>query len=628
MNRLIEEKLKLLPDSPGVYRMLNSAGEIIYVGKAVNLKNRVRQYFHSQKNMSPKVKAMVSHIADFEYILTSNETEALTLEAAMTKSLQPHYNILLKDDKHFPYVRLDEKQDFPRFEVVRRARNDGARYFGPYLSAVTLRDALSCIRDIFPVRHCKKDIAKAIARRERPCLMHHLNKCCAPCSGKVTREEYHKLLQSVASFLEGDTEPVCAMLRQEMQRASDSMEYEKAAQYRDRADAVERMGEKQRAMVKTGAERDVFALARDKEDDAIFALFVRGGNVIGSQHYAMDSYGETGGSIMEAFLQQFYQDSGSIPKEVLVRDLPDNCGELEAWLRQQKGARVELHKPARGEKAEQVELAYKNGMDAIAKQRELEHRAWERGEGALARLCGYIGLEEIPGRIECFDNSHIMGRDTVSGMVVFINSKPAPKEYRRFRIKAQVNGDDLAAMKEALTRRFERAKSEDSRFTALPELLVIDGGRAQLDIALEVLNEQGLDFIPAIGLAERKEEIILPYQEQSVILPRGDGALHFLQRVRDEAHRFAISYHRSLHVRSALMSELDGIEGIGEKRKRLLFDAFITRDAIAAATLEQLMAVKGMNRPSAEAVHKHFHGGKSGRSDGVAGDNKDKEDQT
>ena len=346
MNQLVEEKLKLLPDHPGVYRMFNAEGEIIYVGKAVNLKNRVRQYFHSQKNMSPKVRAMVSHIADFEYILTANETEALTLEAAMTKSLQPHYNILLKDDKHFPYVRLDERQDFPRFEVVRRAKNDDARYFGPYLSAVTLRDALSCIRDMFPVRHCKKDIAKAIARRERPCLMYHLNKCCAPCSGNVTREEYHKLLDSVVSFLEGDTAPVCNMLRTQMQKASDNMEYEKAAQFRDRADAVERMGEKQRAMMtKTGAERDVFALARDGEDDVIFALFVRGGSVIGSQHYAMDALGEDAGEIMAAFLQQYYEGSGIIPREILVKDMPSGADELTAWLKQQRGGAVELTCP-------------------------------------------------------------------------------------------------------------------------------------------------------------------------------------------------------------------------------------------------------------------------------------------
>lgn len=607
MNRLLEEKLKLLPDSPGVYRMFNSAGEIIYVGKAVNLKNRVRQYFHSQKNMSPKVRAMVSHIADFEYILTANETEALTLEASITKSLQPHYNILLKDDKHFPYVRLDERQDFPRYEVVRKAKKDGARYFGPYLSAITLRDALSCIRESFPVRHCKKDIQKAIAKRERPCLMYHLNKCCAPCTGNVSREEYHKLLDNVSAFLEGNTAPVCEMLRREMQKAGDNMEYERAARFRDRAIAVERMGEKQRAMGGAGVERDVFALAADGDDTVIFALFIRGGSVAGSRHYSMDAAGEEPKAVMGAFLQQYYAESALIPGEIIVSDLPEDAKAIAAWLKQQRNGAVELSCPVRGEKAQQIQLAKGNGMDAIKKQRELEHREWERGEGALARLCGYIGLEELPERMECFDNSHIRGRDTVSGMVVFINGKPAPKEYRRFKIRAQTNGDDLAAMEEALSRRFDRALDKDGKFADLPDLLVVDGGRTQLDVALGVLSQKGLDFIPAIGLAEANEEIVLPYSDENIVLPKNDGALHMLMRIRDEAHRFAISYHRSLHIKSALMSELDGLEGIGEKRKRLLFDAFVTRDAIANADVEALCAVKGMTRPAAQAVYDHFH---------------------
>lgn len=607
MNHVIEEKLKLLPDLPGVYRMFDAAGNIIYVGKAVNLKNRVRQYFHSPKNMGPKVRAMVSHVADFEYILVSNETEALTLEASMVKNLQPHYNILLKDDKHFPYVRLDEKQDFPRFEVVRRVKNDGARYFGPYLSAITLRDALSCIRDLFPVRHCKKDIAKAIARRERPCLMYHLNKCCAPCSGGVTREEYHKLLNSVSSFLSGEIQPVTELLRAQMAAASDAMEYEKAAQYRDRIAAVERMGEKQRAMTAGGAERDVFALARENGESVVFALFVRGGSVVGSQHYGIDCGEESSGEVMQAFLQQYYAESGAIPREICLLDMPENVQSITEWLRSLRGGAVTLVQPKRGEKAEQVLLAHRNGIDAIHSRRELEHRAWERGEGALARLTGALGLEEIPERIECFDNSHIRGRDTVSGMVVFINGKPAPKEYRRFRIRAQAEGDDLLAMREALTRRFERAKEADDKFARLPDLLVVDGGRTQLNVALEVLTEQGLDYIPAIGLAERNEEIILPEQPEPVVLPRGDGALHLLQRLRDEAHRFAISYHRSLHVKNALLSELDQIQGVGERRKRLLFDFFVTRDAIASADVEALAAVKGMTRPAAEAVYAYFH---------------------
>ena len=606
MNETIAEKLKLLPDAPGVYRMLDALGQVIYVGKAVNLKNRVRSYFRTDKNRSPKVAALVSHIADFEYILVANETEALTLEAAMTKDMQPRYNILLKDDKHFPYVRLDTKQDFPRFEVVRRALNDGAHYFGPYLSAGVLRDALNCISEDFPVRHCRKDIRRAIAKNERPCLMYHLGKCCAPCSGKVSREEYHTLLARVCAFLEGDTAPVIDMIKTQMIDCSEKLEFEKAARCRDRILAIEAMGEKQRAMTATGAERDAFALARDGNDALMFAIFVRGGSIVGTRHFAMTCAGEPASDVTAAFLQQYYSESGVIPKEICVADLPDNAKELAEWLRALRRSAVSLVRPQRGEKRELVDMAKKNGQDAIQKQRELEHRAWERNEGALAQLSAIIGLDMVPERMECFDNSHIRGRDTVSSMVVFLNGKPAPKEYRRFRTRQDAGGDDLLAMREALTRRFGRVET-DERFAILPDLLIVDGGRTQLDVALEVLSEKGLSHIPCIGLAERNEEIILPDSQEPIVLERGDGALHMLQRIRDEAHRFAIAYHRSLHMKTALLSELDAIGGVGERRKRLLFDAFVTRDAIAGADVEQLAAVKGMTKPAAQAVYDYFH---------------------
>ncbi len=606
MNEVIAEKLKLLPDAPGVYRMLDAQGKVIYVGKAVNLKNRVRSYFRTDKNRSPKVAAMVSHVEDFEYILVANETEALTLEAAITKDMQPRYNILLKDDKHFPYVRLDERQDFPRFEVVRRAANDGARYFGPYLSAMALRDALAAISEDFPVRMCKKDIKKAIAKRERPCLMYHLGKCCAPCAGNVTREEYHALLDNVCRFLEGDCAAVVEMLTREMNEASERLEYEKAARFRDRIRAIDALGEKQRAMSAGGAERDVFALAREDQDAVMFAFFVRGGSIVGTRHFSMACADEPAGEVTGAFLQQFYADSGAIPREICVGDMPEDADELAAWLRAMRGGAVSLICPQRGEKRELIEMARANGRDTILKQRELEHRAWEKGEGALARLCAVIGLDTVPERMECFDNSHIRGRDTVSSMVVFINGKSAPKEYRRFRIKQETGGDDLAAMREVLTRRFERAK-EDERFAVMPDLVVVDGGRTQLNVALEVMALEGVSHIPCIGLAEKNEEIILPYEEEPLVLDRGDGALHMLERIRDEAHRFAITYHRSLHVRSALLSELDGIDGVGEKRKRALFDAFVTRDAIEQAGIEALAAAPGMTKPAAKAVYDHFH---------------------
>ncbi len=606
MNDMIAEKLKLLPDEPGVYKMYDGSGEIIYVGKAVNLKNRVRQYFqHTPK--PPKVEAMVSHIEDFQYIITSNETEALTLESNLIKALMPRYNILLKDDKHFPYVRLDTRQDFPRFEVVRRVKKDGARYFGPYLSAMSLRDALNAIRDVFPVRHCRKDISRAIARNERPCLMYHLGKCCAPCSGNVSREEYHKLLDSVCRFLEGHTEPITELLKEQMNTAAENMEYERAAQLRDRIRAIDSLAEKQQAINVFGSERDVFAFAKDEEDAVVFALFERGGKVIWAESMSIACGGEAAGEVTASFLKQYYADGVPVPKEIVVRDLPDEAEALEKWLSESRGSRVEIICPQRGEKKKLTDMAYRNGLEAIQKARELEHRSWERGEGAMLRLCGIIGLSEIPERMECYDNSHIRGRDTVSGMVVFINGKSAPKEYRRFRIKAEANGDDYMAMREVLTRRFQKARDGDEKFSRLPDLLVVDGGRGQLNVALEVLEEFGLSHIPAIGLAEQNEDIILPDSDEPIRLSRRDPALHILERIRDEAHRFAITYHRSLRARNALMSELDGIDGIGPKRKRALFDAFVTADGIRNATIEELCAAKGMNRAAAEKVYLHFH---------------------
>lgn len=603
MNDALQEKIKLLPDKPGVYRMYNANGEIIYVGKAVNLKNRVSQYFHKQTN--PKVAAMVSHIADFSYIITSNEMEALTLESNLIKENKPRYNIMLKDDKHFPYVRLDMKKPFPRFEVVRRVKKDGARYFGPYLSAITLRDALTAIRDLFPVRHCKKDIQKAIDRRERPCLMYHLGKCCAPCSGNVSQEEYRALLESVCSFLEGHTKPVTELLAAQMQKASDALDFEKAAQLRDRIHAIEGLGEKQRAILTNVAESDVLAFARDDMDAIVFVLFVRGGKVIGSTQMGMRCTDESPGEVMASFLKQYYADSGTIPREIIFHEPPDEMQSIGRWLSEQKGRKVELICPQRGPKRAQAEMAYKNGMDAIYKARELEHRAWERGEGAMLRLCELLGIDVLPERMECYDNSHMQGRDTVGAMVVFTQGKPDNKAYRRFRIKAETEGDDYLAMREVLTRRFERAAAGDEKWTQLPDLLVVDGGLGQLHVAQEVLAQFGLD-IPAIGLAEKHEIIILP-DGGELVLDAHDGALHLLERVRDEAHRFAITYHRSLRAKSALFSVLDEIEGVGDKRKRALFDAFITLDAIKSADVDTLAAVSGMNKTVAQTVYNYFH---------------------
>ena len=608
MNEIIEEKLKLLPSSPGVYKMFNAAGEVIYVGKAISLKNRVRQYFQSSKNHPPKVAAMVRQIADFEYIRVANETEAFSLESNLIKEFKPKYNILLKDDKHFPYIRVDLKQDFPRLEVVRRVKKDGAKYLGPFLSGLLLRDGLAIVREQYPIRQCKKDIARMIARRERPCLMYHIGKCCAPCSGNVSREEYHKLIDEVLSFLSGNTSDILRSLNEQMTAAAEAMDFERAAIIRDRIRAIDSLNEKQAVIATTNTVLDVFALARLETNALVFALFVRNGKVIGTEKFRMDAdTEETDADILSAFLSQYYAESGTFVPEVLLYQDASDMEAISGWLSGLAKRKVEVHRPQRGEKRKLTEMAYRNCLDVLEKDASLQKRAWERGEGALTQLSAILGLETVPTRLECFDNSHIQGRDTVSSMVVFTDGQPDKSAYRRFRIRAEAGGNDLIAMREALQRRFKKAEEQEAGFLPLPDLLVMDGGPTQLQVALEVLEEFSLDFIPTIGLAELSESIYMPGEETPIQLPRNSAPQHLIERLRDEAHRFAISYHRNVHNRNALYSVLDSIPGVGDKRKRALFDAFMTIDAIKAATQEELAAVSMIDSRTAESVFRYFH---------------------
>jgi len=602
MNQIIADKLKLLPDTPGVYKMLDGTGTVIYVGKAISLKNRVSQYFQVNKDHTPKVRAMVSHIEDFETIGVNNETEALSLESNLIKEFMPKYNILLKDDKHFPYVRIDRKQDFPRVEVVRRIKPDGATYLGPYLSAIALREQIAVVRAHFPIRPCRKDMARSIARRERPCLMYHIGKCCAPCSGQVSRETYQGYVKEVISFLEGHTENVLRELNEQMAQAAEALEFERAARIRDQIRSIEGLNERQVAIFPKEAEADIFAPAMLEDRAMVFALFMRQGKIVGTEHFAMSAVSEDDpAEILSAFLTQFYDRDGILPpKEVLLSCPVPNEEAIESMLAGRAGRKVRLSVPPRGDKRKLTELAQKNGREYLEKEKALREKAWDRDEGAAVQLAGLLGMEAFPTRMECFDNSHIMGTDTVSSMVVFTDGKPDKNEYRRFRIHAEAGGDDLIAMEEVLTRRFKKGPP-------YPDLLIIDGGKTQLQVAEKVLEEAQLPYLNVIALAESQEVIYTPEGDEPIFLPRSSPVLHLLQRIRDEAHRFAISYHRSLHQKNALLSVLDGIEGIGDTRKRALFDAFITRDAIAGASVEDLTKVKGMSRPAAEAVFRFFH---------------------
>lgn len=606
MNDTIRDKLKLLPDSPGVYRMYDSRGEIIYVGKAKNLKNRVRQYFQNTEK-APKVAAMVSRIADLEFTITGSEAEALTLECNMIKQNRPRYNILLKDDKGFPYVRIDMTKDFPRPEIVRRIKKDGAKYYGPFLSSLALKESIAAVRDFFPVRHCRKDIERAIARRERPCLMYHIGKCCAPCSGNVTREEYHGYLEEIAQLLQGQCKTIVSNLTEQMSAAAEKLDFERAAMLRDRIRAIESLAEKQRAATTVINSFDVFAVASDDMNTVVYAMMMRDGNVVMTDGYFVSASGESNDEIIGSFLMQFYMGSGYIPNEIVCRDLPEDSASIIECLRNECGHAVKLIRPQRGEKKQLAELAYYNGVEALKRKKELTVKEWERGEGAVIELSRIVGMDEIPRRIECFDNSHFQGRDTVGSMVVFIDGKPEKSLYRRFKTRTDVDGDDYEAMREHLTRRFQRALDGDDKFNELPDLLVVDGGRGQLNIALEVLEAFGLSYIPAIGLAEQNEDIILPDDPEPVSLPGSDSALHLLQRIRDEAHRFAITYHRSMRSKTALYSVLQEIDGVGDKRRRALFDRFLTMDAIRNASVDELASAQGMNRPAAQKVYDYFH---------------------
>ena len=609
----IQAKLALLPDQPGVYLHKNAKGEIIYVGKAISLKNRVRQYFQSLKHQEPKVWAMVRNVADFDYILTETETEALTLESNLIKHYRPRYNILLKDDKHFPYVRMDMHDPYPRIEIVHEVKKDGAKYLGPYLSKYAVREAIETVRENFPVRTCKKDILRAAQRNERPCLNYHIERCIAPCTGNVSREQYMELIYEVIDFLNGNTEEVLKRLRIEMAKASDEMAYERAAMLRDRIQAIEMMGVKQKAIAANTQEHDVFALAQMHGDTMVYALMVRNGKIIGAEHFSILASDENVEDIMSSFIKQFYVSGAAIPKEIFVRNTPSDLEATQTWLSQMRNSKVTISVPQRGKKHQLVDMAYKNACDQLERKAATKRREWERTEGAARDLANELGMDELPSRMECFDISHTAGTDPVASMVVFEDGKPAKKQYRRFRIKTAGN-DDYASMKEVITRRFlrgikERENGKTDGFAHFPELLVIDGGKGQLHVALEALHELNIyegDEIRVCGLAERLEEIWLPGCEAPILLKTGTPALHLLQRLRDEAHRFAITYHRSLRQKTALFSILDQIDGVGPKRKKILFEHFISLEAIRQATMEELCAVKGIDRRSARAVFDYF----------------------
>ena len=611
----LELKIAKLPESPGCYLMKDSEGTIIYVGKAVNLKNRVRSYFRDTYH-TPKVAAMISHIEDFDILLCDTNLEALCLECNLIKLHKPYYNILLKDDKHYPYLRINLKEPFPRLTLARRMEKDGAKYFGPYIGATAVKQVIEAVRGVFPLRTCKQTLP--LKTPKRPCINYDIGKCMAPCAGKCTEETYWDMMDGVLAFLNGDYRQVCDQLKQSMNDAAAKMQYEKAAVYRDKIRRVEGLMERQIAIQTAAGEQDIFALAQDGLDAMVQVLYVRGGRMVGGDHFPLPREGsEDPAEILAAFLPQYYEDGALIPRNVLCETLPEETTEqLESWLRQQKGAAVTLATPKRGEKHDLVRLAAKNAADALDKRNAKAAIQQERTIGACAGLAKALGLAKPPRRIEGYDISNTQGQLSVASMVVFIDGTAAKKEYRRFRIKTVEGANDFASMNEVLGRRFARGLEEKAereaaglpaiggKFSDLPDLVLIDGGPQQLRFARQALLDMGAGEVAMFGLAKKEEEIFLPDREEPICLDHHTPELHLVQRVRDEAHRFGITYHRALRGKAFVHSQLEDIPGIGPTRRKALMNRFGSIKGIRAAEEADLLATPSMNRTAVDAVLK------------------------
>lgn len=606
MTEALAEKLKLLPDSPGVYIMKDAHGKIIYVGKAVVLKNRVRQYFQSSRSQAPKVHAMVSHIADFETIMTANEVESLILEANLIKKHRPRYNIRLKDDKSYPYVKVTVQEDFPRVFITRRVMHDGARYFGPYTNVTALRDSLKLLRRLFPLRTCR-------IMPERPCLEYHIKRCLAPCVGKVSQEDYGAMIRAVLLFLEGRTDDVERALERRMQHAAGAYHFEIAARLRDQLAAVRAAAQRQNIVTGAG-DQDAIGMARSSVGVCVQIFFIRSGKMIGREHFLLrGSEEESDVDVLRAFLEQYYNQATFVPREVLLPQvLADADREvIQNWLSEKKGGgRVVLLTPQRGTKRDLIVMATGNAEKFLADEQTRQSLSDQQTMGAVEELGRYLGLEKAPYRMECFDISHNQGQETVASMVVFEGGLPKKSDYRRFKIKsAEGKPDDFLSMREVTTRRYVGLPEEE-----LPDLIVIDGGKGQLSSALEIIRmEAGHKDVPVVGLAKQFELIFTEGRPDPVELPRRSASLYLIQRIRDEAHRFAITFHRKLRSKRNLVSVLDHIVGVGPKRRQSLWTHFGTLDKIKAASIEELAAAPGMNRPAAEAVFHFFEAQKEMR---------------
>ena len=611
---LIEDELKKLPGKPGVYIMHGEKDEIIYVGKAVSLKNRVRQYFQSSRNKGAKIEQMVTHITRFEYIVTDSELEALVLECNLIKEHRPKYNTMLKDDKTYPFIKVTVNEPYPRVLFSRTMKKDKAKYFGPYTSSTAVKDVIELVRKIYMVRSCNRSLPRDCGK-ERPCLYYHMKQCTAPCQGNVSEDAYKQNIGQVLHFLNGNFQETIDQLTEKMMAASEDMRFEDAAGYRDLINSIRRIGERQKITTYGEEDRDIIAVAMDESEDlreqdaVVQVFFMRGGRLIGRDHFFLRvARGDTKAQVLSSFLKQFYAGTPFIPAEIMMQTEIEDGGIIEDWLSARRKQRVHIRVPKKGTKEKLVELAKENAWMVLSKDRERIKREEGRTIGAVKEIEDWLGLKDIV-RMEAYDISNISGFESVGSMVVYEKGKPKRSDYRKFKIKWVQGPNDYASMEEVLTRRFtHESKDEYDSFSILPDLILMDGGRGQVNIARKVLGELGID-IPVCGMVKDDNHRTRGVYFNNVEIPidtSGEG-FHLVTRIQDEAHRFAIEYHRSLRSKEQVHSVLDDIPGIGETRRKALMRRFRSVENIRDASVEELSQTESMNVQSAEAVYQFFH---------------------
>ncbi|WP_195478579.1 excinuclease ABC subunit UvrC [Ruminococcus sp. D55t1_190419_H1] len=611
---LIEEELKKLPGKPGVYIMHGEKDEIIYVGKAVSLKNRVRQYFQSSRNKGAKIEQMVTHITRFEYIVTDSELEALVLECNLIKEHRPKYNTMLKDDKTYPFIKVTVNEPYPRVLFSRTMKKDKAKYFGPYTSSTAVKDVIELVRKIYMVRSCNRNLPRDCGK-DRPCLYYHMKQCTAPCQGNVSEEAYKQNIGQVLHFLNGNFQETIDQLTEKMMAASEDMRFEDAAGYRDLINSIRRIGERQKITTYGEEDRDIIAVAMDESEDlreqdaVVQVFFMRGGRLIGRDHFFLRvARGDTKAQVLSSFLKQFYAGTPFIPAEIMMQTEIEDGEIIEDWLTARRKQRVHIRVPKKGTKEKLVELAKENAWMVLSKDRERIKREEGRTIGAVKEIEDWLGLKDIV-RMEAYDISNISGFESVGSMVVYEKGKPKRSDYRKFKIKWVQGPNDYASMEEVLTRRFtHESKGEYDSFSILPDLILMDGGRGQVNIARKVLGELGID-IPVCGMVKDDNHRTRGVYFNNVEIPidtSGEG-FHLVTRIQDEAHRFAIEYHRSLRSKEQVHSVLDDIPGIGETRRKALMRRFRSIENIRDASVEELSQTESMNVQSAEAVYQFFH---------------------